>query len=172
LSIKTYKQGKIPILDAQEDLFELFDGRGDDDTVSRCLSEEEKPFSRMLEDSLAGADTAEVIRQKFPEHPPDSKKQRAGSPARPRLELDLHGCYVREALVRVEAFIETAALQGLSPVCIIVGKGLHSQGSAVLPDAVEGKIVELKRRGKVATFTWEKKHKRASGSLLVYLAGN
>jgi DNA-nicking Smr family endonuclease len=169
LSRNTYKRGKIPILDAREDLSELFDGRGDDDSFSLRLSEEEKPFSRMLEDSLAGVDKAEIIRQKFPEHPPESKKQRADSPSRPRSELDLHGCHVREALVRLEAFIETSALQGLSPVRIIVGKGLHSQGSAVLPDAVERKIVELKRRGRVSTFAWEKKRKRASGSLVVYL---
>ena len=71
--------------------------------------------------------------------------------------------------MRVEAYIETAALQGLDAVRIIVGKGLHSQGSAVLPDEVERKIVELKRRGRVSTFAWEKKRKRASGALLVYL---
>ena len=126
-------------------------------------------MSRMLEDTLSGVDQAEIIRQKYPENVQGSEKQRARPRGTPGAELDLHGCHVREALVRVEAFLETAALQGMNTVRIIVGKGLHSQGSAVLPDAVEEKIVDLKRRGRVAAFTWEKKHKRASGALLVYL---
>jgi len=57
----------------------------------------------------------------------------------------------------------------LGAVRIIVGKGLHSQAGAVLPDAVEKKIVELKRAGRIATFSWEKKSKRASGSIIVFL---
>ena len=124
----------------------------------------------MIDDTLSGVDLAEIIRQKYPEYVLESEHQ-AGSPrGTPGAELDLHGCHVREALVRVEAFLETAALQGLDAVRIIVGKGLHSQGGAVLPDAVEGKIVDLKRRGRVATFAWEKKHKRASGAVIVFLS--
>jgi DNA-nicking Smr family endonuclease len=170
LSAKTGKRGKIRILDAREDLSEIFDGRGDGDSVPGPSCEEEESFSRMLEDTLSGVDQAAIIRQKYPE--PDSsgsKKHKVGPPGKPRAELDLHGCHVHEALVRVEAFIETSALQGIDAVRIIVGKGLHSQGNAVLPDAVEEKIVELKRQGRVATFAWENKKKRASGSLLVYL---
>jgi DNA-nicking Smr family endonuclease len=170
LNVKTGKNKTIRILDGREDLSELFDGRGDEDIVSEPSCEEEKSFSRMLEDTLSGVDQAAIIRQKYPE--PDlsgSKKHKVGPPGKPRAELDLHGCHVHEALVRVEAFIETSALQGIDAVRIIVGKGLHSQGNAVLPDAVEEKIVELKRRGRVATFAWDKKRKHASGSLLVYL---
>jgi DNA-nicking Smr family endonuclease len=170
LSAKTGKRGTIRILDAREDLSKLFDGRGDGDIAPGPSCEEEESFSRMLEDTLSGVDQAAIIRQKHPE--PDlsgSKKHKVGAPAKPRAELDLHGCHVHEALVRVEAFIETSALQGIDAVRIIVGKGLHSQGNAVLPDAVAEKIVELKRRGRVATFAWEKKRKRASGALLVYL---
>ena len=101
----------------------------------------------MLEDALSGADQAEIIRQKYPEHVQVPEKQRLSPRGTPGAELDLHGCHVHEALVRVEAFLETAALQGLDAVRIIVGKGLHSQGSAVLPDAVEGKIVEYETQG-------------------------
>jgi len=167
------KRKKIRVLDNQQDLSGLFDGRGDGDSVPGSSCEEEESFSRMLEDTLSGVDQAAIIRQKYPEPDlPGSKKHTVGPPGKPRAELDLHGCHVHEALVRVEAFIETSALQGIDAVRIIVGKGLHSQGNAVLPDAVAEKIFELKRRGRVATFAWEKKKKRVSGSLLVYLAGN
>jgi hypothetical protein len=52
---------------------------------------------------------------------------------------------------------------------IIVGKGLHSQGKAILPDVVEKKITRLKRKKWLLGFEWEKKDKRKSGSLIVYL---
>ena len=166
---RTGKRDKIRTLDAREDFYELFGARSGEDTASEPSCEDEEPFSRMLEDTLSGVDQTEIIRQKYPEHVQGPKKHRAAPRGTPGAELDLHGCHVREALVRVEAFLETAALHGMNTVLIIVGKGLHSQGSAVLPDAVEEKIVDLKRRGRVAAFTWEKKHKRASGALLVYL---
>lgn len=169
MSAKINKRDSIRILDAREDLSRIFDGQCDSDADSPAESGQEQPFSRMLEDSLSGLDQHEIIRQKFPESVPESKKYRTPCAGSPQADLDLHGCHVHEALVRVEVFIETCALKGLDAVRIIVGKGLHSQGSAVLPDAVEGKIVDLKRRGRVATFAWEKKHKRSSGALFVYL---
>jgi len=170
VSSRTGKRDMIPTLDAHEDLYELFGGREGDGAGPGPAADEEKTFDRMLEDTLSGVDQAEIIRQKYPEHVQVPEKQRLSPRGTPGAELDLHGCHVREALVRVEAFLETAALQGLDAVRIIVGKGLHSQGSAVLPDAVEGKIVDLKRRGRVATFAWEKKHKRASGAVIVFLS--
>jgi DNA-nicking Smr family endonuclease len=169
VSNRTGKRDRIRTLDVHEDFYELFGARNGEDTAPEPSCEDEEPFSRMLEAKLSGANQAEIIRQKYPEHPLESKKHQTGFFAKPQSELDLHGCHVHEALVRVEAFLETAAMQGMNTVLIIVGKGLHSQGSAVLPDAVEKKIVDLKRRGRVAAFTWEKKHKRASGALLVYL---
>ena len=169
MSNRTGRRDRIRTLDAHEDFYELFGARNGEDPAPEPAGEDEEPFSRMLEDTLSGVDQAEIIRQKYPENLQVPEQQRLSARGTPGAELDLHGCHVREALVRVEAFLETAALQGLDAVRIIVGKGLHSQGSAVLPDAVEGKIVDMKRRGRVATFSWEKKHKRVSGSLMVYL---
>ena len=169
MSGRTGKRNIIRTLDAHEDFYELFVERNGEDTAPAPSCEDEESFSRMLEATLSGVDQTEIIRQKYPENVQVPGRQRLSARGTPGAEIDLHGCHVREALVRVEAFIETAALQGFEAVRIIVGKGLHSQGSAVLPDAVEGKIVDLKRRGRVAAFTWEKKHKRASGALLVYL---
>ena len=50
-----------------------------------------------------------------------------------------------------------------------MGKGLHSQGGAVLPDVIEDLAVALKRQKVVLTYRWEKRIKRKSGSLIVYL---
>jgi DNA-nicking Smr family endonuclease len=168
VSGRTGKRDRIRTLDAHEDFYELFGARNGEDPAPAPAAEDEESFSRMLEGALSGADQAEIIRQKYPEHMRVPEKQRRSPCGTPGAELDLHGCHVREALVRVEAFLETAALQGLDAVRIIVG--LHSQGSAVLPDAVEAKIVDLKRRGRVAAFAWEKKHKRASGAVIVFLS--
>ncbi|MBM4311875.1 MAG: Smr/MutS family protein [Deltaproteobacteria bacterium] len=166
---KTGKRGQIRRLSAADDLFELF-GEQNAEQPGQTAAAGEEPFSRLLEDALAGVDQQEILSRKYPEPDvPDSSKQRMSHAPAPRAELDLHGCHVQEALVRVEAFIETCALQGLGAVRIIVGKGLHSQAGAVLPDAVEKKIVELKRAGRIATFSWEKKSKRASGSIIVFL---
>ena len=163
------KHSKVPKLDGQ-DLYELFDEKDSLRTPSESAGDGGESFSSMLEDTLSGFDQAEIIRQKFPDDEVQGgKKQRTPFAGNPQADLDLHGCHVREALVRVETFIETSALQGLKAVRIIVGKGLHSQGSAVLPDAVAEKIVDLKRRGRVAAFAWDKKRKSSSGSLLVYL---
>jgi len=165
------KRNKIPVLDGHKDLYELFDEQDPLRTPSDSAAEGGESFSRMLDDALSGVDQAEIIRQKYPDDEEQGhKKKRTSFAGNPQADLDLHGCHVREALVRVEIFIETSALQGLKAVRIIVGKGLHSQGSAVLPDAVAEKIVDLKRRGRVATFAWDKKRKSSSGALLVYLA--
>lgn len=163
-------RGKIRQLDSGEDLQDMFNGQDADKDGPLHSSADKESFSSMLEESLSGAGQAEIIRQKYPEtDAPALQKKRSRRQDRPRAELDLHGCHVHEALLRVEAFIETSVLQGLDTVRIIVGKGLHSPGSAVLPDAVAKKITDLKRQGRVAACVREHKHKRFSGSLLVYL---
>jgi DNA-nicking Smr family endonuclease len=166
---KTGKRAAIRRLSPSDDLFELF-GEQNAEQPGQTAPAGEEPFSRLLEDALAGVDQREILSRKYPGPDiADSSKQRMSHAAAPRSELDLHGCHVQEALVRVDAFIATSARQRLDAVRIIVGRGLHSQAAPVLPDAVEAKIVELKRRGRVATFAWEKKYKRASGSLIVFL---
>ncbi len=166
---KTDKRGQIRRLSADDNLLELFGGQHAEQPGQTDAANEES-FSSLLEESIASVDQQEILSRKYPESDiPDAPARRV-SPGDARAELDLHGCHVQEALVRVEAFIDTCTLQGFDAVRIIVGKGLHSQAGAVLPDTVEKKIVDMKRRGRVATFAWEKKYKRSSGSLIVYLA--
>jgi len=158
------------VLDARDDLYELFGAGSRAESTDGTPAAEDVPFDRMLADALAGAGQAELIRGKYPEDDcPGAGRRRNIGAGGVQGELDLHGFHVHEALVRLESFIETAALQGSGALRIIVGRGVHSQAGAVLPDAVEKKIVELKRRGRIATFAWEKKSKRASGSLVVFL---
>jgi len=53
-------------------------------------------------------------------------------------ELDLHGLYVKEAIDKTDQAIVQAQSRGASQIRLIVGKGLHSQGSvAKLKPAIE-----------------------------------
>jgi len=53
-------------------------------------------------------------------------------------EIDLHGLYVKEAIARTDDAIEQAKQRGDSNIHLIVGKGLHSQGShAKIKPAIE-----------------------------------
>ncbi len=83
--------------------------------------------------------------------------------------MDLHGCTSVDVGARVENRIVSLRREGVRTLRIIVGKGLHSPGRAVLPDLVEKKLAELKRKGSVLTFHWEKRGKLKSGALIVYL---
>jgi DNA-nicking Smr family endonuclease len=63
------------------------------------------------------------------------KRLAAGSPA-VRQTFDLHGSRREEALSILASGIRDALAQGQRAVCIIHGRGLHSEGKAVLKEAV------------------------------------
>jgi DNA-nicking Smr family endonuclease len=88
----------------------------------------------------------------------------------PQAQLDLHGATALEARQRTEVFMRSARTDGLFTVRVIVGKGLHSEGGAVLPDVIEELLLALKRTGTVLTYRWEKDIKRKSGAVIVYLS--
>jgi hypothetical protein len=54
-------------------------------------------------------------------------------------------------------------------VLIIVGKGLHSEGRAVLPDVVAAELARLRQEKQVLAHRWERGAKRKSGAIIVYL---
>ena len=87
----------------------------------------------------------------------------------PQEELDLHGYTAMDAESRIESFVRNSRLRRIRTVRVIVGKGLHSNGKAVLPDVVETKIIQLKQNRLVLSYKWEKKDKHKSGALIVYL---
>ncbi len=84
-------------------------------------------------------------------------------------ELDLHGCIGREVGTRIADFIRKVRERGLVSVRIITGRGLHSQGPAVLPDVAEQKLRELKEQGLINGYQWDKGDKAASGAILAWL---
>jgi len=96
-------------------------------------------------------------------------KERLKTYPSPQVELDLHGDTALLAEQRTEAFILNARNRMFRTIRIIVGKGLHSQGKAVLPDVIEKKIIQLKKQKCILSYLWEKKDKLKSGAIIVYL---
>lgn len=130
-------------------------------------------FARLFEESLADpaqkAYLKEKVREKERPSTP-SAAERIKSYPPPREELDLHHFTAAQAEIAAESFIKKAGARSIRTVRIIVGKGLHSAGKPVIPDVVEQKLTELKRSGLVLAFQWEKRDKRKSGSIIVYLS--
>ena len=87
----------------------------------------------------------------------------------PQAQLDLHGDTALIARQRADSFLRTAVAAGSLTVRLIVGKGLHSESGAVLPDVVEDLLFLMKREGLVLTYRWDKGAKRKSGAVIVYL---
>ncbi|MCP4716731.1 MAG: Smr/MutS family protein [Deltaproteobacteria bacterium] len=130
-------------------------------------------FEKLLEKSLDDEKLQPLLTQKQHSEHSTGKHPSAETirsyPA-PQDEIDLHGCTADKARIKAAAFIQTARMQGLKTVRIIVGKGIHSAGQAVLPDIIETQMSTLKKQQAIVTFQWEKRLKRKSGAILVYLA--
>jgi DNA-nicking Smr family endonuclease len=156
----------ISLLTQKDDFSEFFRNNGVEEASAKVFGDmlETSLSDENIEDALHAAKDKYVfpprtlsISEKIKTYPPVQK------------EIDLHGCTVAEAEKKTGSFILTARHQGLHTVRIIVGKGIHSQGKAVLPDAVEKEIVRLKKAGEILTFRWENNSKLKSGSMFVYL---
>jgi len=136
------------------------------------VTEEEAPFSQVIDQALAQPEIQEVLQETLSSRAETEQKQPAQPPAHhliPESELDLHGATGPEAEVRTQAFISSAYHKHLHSLRIITGKGLHSENSPVLPDVVESTVLELKKKGVIRSFRWEKKDKLKSGAILVFL---
>ncbi len=127
---------------------------------SLFTSDEDEPFEALLEDYLI--DIPDKIDRK-------QEVRKIGFDGPVQAELDLHGLTRTEALERVQYFCENSRHQGLQLLRIITGKGLHSGASPVLKDAVESRLVALKKEGIVKGLRWEKRKKSKSGAILVLL---
>ena len=129
-------------------------------------------FQTLLNQSLAESGMEEMLKKKFgglpSEHPIPLRKKLAAYPP-PQEIMDLHGCTADQAEEKTEDFIRRARHRGMRTLLIIVGKGLHSEGRAVLPDVVENRVLVLKQKNWVLAYEWEKKIQRKSGALIVYL---
>ncbi|MCP5103598.1 MAG: Smr/MutS family protein [bacterium] len=158
------------ILKDTDNLAELFEVEG-----AGKKKREKDDFARLFEESQTDVYQQVLLREKvharhMEKRPkPQTVTDRIRTYPAPQAELDLHGFTAKEAEKRTETFIRNARRRGIRTVRLIVGKGLHSSGKAVLPDVVEAGLIRLKRDGWVLSHKWEKKDKRKSGAVLVYL---
>ncbi len=155
----------LPVLDGSGSLAGLFAERG------RAEEAEAEDFPAMLSASLKGKGEGLLLREKRekgrPEPMPLHKRLKRYPP--PESQLDLHGDTAVRAVVRSELYVRNSWQAGDFTVRIVVGKGLHSEFGAVLPDVVEDLLVKLKKEGVVLSFEWDRKLKSRSGSVIVYL---
>jgi DNA-nicking Smr family endonuclease len=153
------KKKSIPKLD-RENLYAAF---GVD-------AEEGIDFPEELEKNLTRQDLKAVLREKSgPRKKPLTDREKLKTYPPPQEELDLHGLTGNEAERKTAAFLRQAASLKYRTIRIITGKGLHSNGPAVLPDVVETKLKELQAEKQIFAYAWEKKEKHRSGAVLVYL---
>ncbi len=128
-------------------------------------------FAQLLESSFQNKDK-NLVKKKRKTHPKSSRisiKKRLKKYPPPEVDLDLHGFTAAGAEAKVKTFIQNHKREGYFTVRIIVGKGLHSDFGAVLPDIVEDQLKELKKQNLVIFYEWEKKKKSQSGSIIAYL---
>jgi DNA-nicking Smr family endonuclease len=157
----------IPRLDDQTDLRQFFETALEDDEDTPANAGLGEVFRTSL-----NHDTRRLMKKKtggfFAPRRLSLKEKLRRYPA-PQAQLDLHGDTALIARQRTDSFLRTAVAAGTLTVRIIVGKGLHSEDGAVLPDVIEDLLVALKRDGRVLTFRWDKDRKRKSGAVIVYL---
>ena len=127
--------------------------------------ESELDFAQLLEESYK----TNALKKKKSNLLPLPLKKRLKRYPPVELELDLHGFTSIGAQVKTSSFISSCKQKGFFTIRIIVGKGLHSEEGAVLPDVVEDVLKEMKQQGQVLSFEWEKKKKMNSGALIVYI---
>jgi DNA-nicking Smr family endonuclease len=161
-AVKTDKKG-FRVLTDEHDLYQVFGEK---------KNSKQEDFGRIFEESQQDKKQQLLLLEKkkiSSQTAPLTVGQRIKTYPAPQVELDLHGATVPEAEKRTESFIENARREKIRTVRIIVGKGLHSEGKAKLPDVVEKEIIRLKRKNWLLDFEWEKKDKRKSGAMIVYL---
>ncbi len=147
-----------------------------EDDLFNAIEEENEPdesFDELLEESLSDKSSQNIIKDKIAASSKKielSKTTKLSKYPGPQDEIDLHGLKGDEAELKADFFIRDSKARGLVTIRIIVGKGTHSEGRAVLPDIIEGKIIDLKRKGQIYTFKWEKGRKLKSGAVIIYLS--
>lgn len=144
---KIQPKEKIRKIGRDEDLYELFTG------VKNPGIEESSVVSSGIEEEMAELSSSKIF-----------------SYPKPQKKIDLHGMTSIEAGKKLENEIITAKIEGLDTLLFITGKGTHSKdGKSVLKVVVEEKIISLKKSGQIYTFKWEKKQKKKSGAIIVYI---
>ena len=152
----------IPILSAEDSqaMDRMFMENGGDD------------FSRLLNESLGQKSREVMLDEKGTRNvrrKPLTFKQKISRYPLPQSQLDLHGYTSIKAELRAETYLKNAFNSHIHTLIIIVGKGLHSEEGAVLPDVVENLLIRLRKAHIVFYYEWERQKKSQSGSVIVYL---
>jgi len=148
---KKYRKNKhgLPLLD-NDDLF--------------AKNPEEASFNELANDILGeSAILAASVDKKDPGLPVPRHTM-------PTPSLDLHGITAQEAEIASLNFITTSRILQRRRIRIITGKGLHSQGTPVLPHAIEQFLRLQKQKGVITGYQWENGRREESGAVLVFLA--
>ena len=174
-------KNRLPVLDSDEEYLKAFTKKNKPKTAVqeksafRNAAEEQgcednddflenEDFATMLEESFKIRKSKPIGKPK----PLPLKKRLKRYPG-VELELDLHGYNAIGAQLKLRSFLQTCKHQGFFTVRIIVGKGLHSEDGAVLPDIVEDELKEMKKQNLVIFYEWDRKKKKTSGAIIVYL---
>ncbi len=152
----------LPQLPLDTDLSVLFTAEG---------SHLQERFEDAVEETLSGTMISAILQEK------ENKSSKAirlsarskSSPPPPQAELDLHGLKAKEAIAAADFFLQEARRRKLTTVRIITGKGIHSQGEAVLRDVIDDKLVDWKAQRLILAFLWEQQTKLRSGSAIIIL---
>jgi DNA-nicking Smr family endonuclease len=178
---KIRNKNNLPILNSDDDFLNVFEQQEKSNTkrqqkiTPENLTEEQKnidneesleneDFATLLEESLKNRQNRSITKST-----PLPLKKRLKRYPRVELELDLHGYSAVGAQIELKSFISSCKYQGYFTVRIIVGKGLHSENGAVLPDIVEDELKEMKKQNLIIFYEWDRNKKKTSGAIIVYL---
>jgi len=169
----TKNKNKIKLIESDQEITDIFLRDNETDCRENVLLVKKKSeFETLLDESLAGVSDKDVMKQKFNTlsvKKEKTLKQKIKHYPDAQNELDLHGYNANEAVQKTNRFILNSYHKGLKTIRIIVGKGLHSKEGPVLPDIIEKKLPEFIKKNLVLTYEWDKKIKKKSGSILIYL---
>ncbi len=171
----------LPVFQSDEVFLRAFEKNSEPEAGQKktidCKNRDEKSVNEESDESLEQEDFAAMLEASFKtqrlkpltKNRPLSLKQTIKRYPGVELDLDLHGYYAIDAQLELRSFIQSCRHQGYFTVRIIVGKGLHSENGAVLPDIVEDELKKMLKQNLVIFYKWERKKKETSGAVIVYL---
>lgn len=122
-------------------------------------SEESEEFAALLESSLSEKSEEVLLSEKVDkvgQARTITLKERLKRYPAPQGQLDLHGYTAAKADQTAEHYVRRAFSVGTYTLRLIVGKGIHSEHGAVLPDTIADRMTVLKQEGIVLSWVWEK----------------
>ena len=178
---KNITKNDLPVLDSDDDFLNAFEPKdkfksgAQKNLILESFATEQDYQEE--DDSSDNENFATMLEESFKIKKERSLKKPTPLPLKKRLkrypgverELDLHGYNALGAQLKLRSFILSCKHQGFFTLRIIVGKGIHSENGAVLPDVVEDELKEMKKQNLVIFYKWDRRTKAKSGAMIVYL---